>query len=186
VRRANAPPQVALSEHGRTPRVSRRLEPVSKELHFDVNKPVIVEQSLHRRVAHRFDVENEILMNQSESRISGGGGGRDPFLYREGANLGRPHGVAIAGNRPISHEQFDLASSNGPQRRFRLNGFECVSLQSPGRARIGGGRIVRGDWTWLTRTVLVALRAIEKPLDLDSLPFCRFAPDKGQWRGGVR
>jgi hypothetical protein len=86
-----------------------RLEPVSEELHFDVNKPVIFEQSLHRRVAHRFGVENEILMNQSKRRISSGRGGLDPFLYREGANLRRPHGIAIAGNRPISREQFDLA-----------------------------------------------------------------------------
>ena len=59
-------------------------EPVSEKLDLDVNNPVIVEQSFHRRVAHRFGVENEILMNESKPRISGRRCGLDAFLQREG------------------------------------------------------------------------------------------------------
>jgi hypothetical protein len=86
-----------------------RLKPVSEELHFDVSNPVIVEQSFHRRVAHRFGVENEVLMNQSKPRVSGRRCGLDPFPQQEGTDLGWPHGVAIARDRPVSSEQFNLA-----------------------------------------------------------------------------
>ncbi len=48
----------------------------------------------------------------------------------------------------------------------------------PWGARVRGGRTIRGGvWVGLTRTVFVAIRAIQKPLDLDSLPFCPFAPN---------
>jgi hypothetical protein len=77
----------------------------------------------------------EVLMHDAQAGIAGGARGLGTIPERKRADLGRPIWIGVAGERPMTRQQFDLLAHGAPPKRnsVRLSSMFLEPMRGLGR-----------------------------------------------------